>query len=92
MQFSTIFRPNLSIHTCPDLIRSFLPLSGHCRLLHAGQGQLSVYQDSYLKALDRKKRLRSLKSKEFETLGTWDRLMKMLLLRQGTWFLIMISQ
>ena len=72
MQFSTIFRPNLSIHTCPDLIRSFLPLSGHCRLLHASQGQLSVYQDSYLKALDRKKRSRSLKSKEFDTLGTWD--------------------
>jgi len=53
-------------------IRSFLPLSGYCRNLHTSQGQLSVYQDSYLDALDRKKRSRSHKSKEFDTLGTWD--------------------
>ena len=59
-----------SIHHSLDLIGIFLPLSGHCRLLLSSQ--LSVYQDSYLNALDRKKRSRSLKSKEFDTLGAWD--------------------
>merc|ERR1711962_1377736 len=32
----------------------------------------SVYTDSHLDALDRRKRSRSHKSKEFDTLGTWD--------------------
>merc|ERR1712180_295499 len=32
----------------------------------------SVYTDSHLDALDRRKRSRSHRSKEFDTLGTWD--------------------
>ena len=59
-------------------VRLFLPLIGHSGHGHNYRGVcstptvFSVYQDSYLDALDRKKRSRSHKSKEFDTLGTWD--------------------
>ena len=47
-------------------------LARACRLLSTTAARNSVYQDSYLDALDRKKRSRSHESKEFDTLGTWD--------------------
>ena len=55
-----------------NVIRSLLSLSGQHKFLHSGQKDLSVYQDSYLDALDRRKRASSHKTKEFDTLGTWD--------------------
>merc|ERR1712156_639698 len=51
----------------------------------------SVYTDSHLDALDRRKRSRSYRSKEFDTLGTWDtrlnigHLMRLPCSRQARW-------
>ena len=42
------------------------------RLLSTAAALFSVHSDSHLDALDRRKRSASHRSKEFDTLGTWD--------------------
>jgi len=44
----------------------------HPRLLSTAAALFSVHSDSHLDALDRRKRSASHRSKEFDTLGTWD--------------------